>query len=176
MWLFNLLFSSLSQLWYVEIRIPRSISVSPLEFEIMRVDCIYNVIWSGSTLFSQVRLSEYLGENRVVCVSSGRISFSLLISNPICSRWDRHPCGSSVANYSREEIHEGSSRRNWHTASGEFRPVDIFVAAKWPHQRPGSSHGRASWENLLSAVKGKTGMWYLSLLSPTRLFEEKRGS
>ena len=34
MWLFNLLFSSLSQLWYVEVRISRSVSVSPLEFEI----------------------------------------------------------------------------------------------------------------------------------------------
>ena len=38
MWLFNLLFSSLSQLWYVEIS--RSVSVNPLEFEIMRIDCI----------------------------------------------------------------------------------------------------------------------------------------
>ena len=34
MWLFNLLFSSLSQLWYVEVRISRSVSVSLLEFEI----------------------------------------------------------------------------------------------------------------------------------------------
>ena len=33
MWLFNLLFSSLSQLWYVEVRISRSVSVSPFEFE-----------------------------------------------------------------------------------------------------------------------------------------------
>ena len=40
MWLFNLLFSTLSQLWYVEVRISRSVSVSPLEFEITRVDCI----------------------------------------------------------------------------------------------------------------------------------------
>ena len=40
MWLFNLLFSSLSQLWYVEARISRNVSVSPLEFEIMGVDCI----------------------------------------------------------------------------------------------------------------------------------------
>ena len=29
-----------SQLWYVEVRISRSVSVSPLKFEIMRVDCI----------------------------------------------------------------------------------------------------------------------------------------
>ena len=40
MW-FNLLFSSLSQLWYVEVRISRSVPVSPLEFEITRVDCIW---------------------------------------------------------------------------------------------------------------------------------------
>ena len=40
MWLFNLLFSSLSQLWYVEVRISRSVSVSPLEFEITGVDYI----------------------------------------------------------------------------------------------------------------------------------------
>ena len=39
--LFNLLFSSLSKLWYVEVRISRSVSVSPLEFEITGVDCIY---------------------------------------------------------------------------------------------------------------------------------------
>ena len=38
MWLFNLLFSSLSQLWYVKVQISRSVSVSPLEFEITRVD------------------------------------------------------------------------------------------------------------------------------------------
>ena len=33
-------FSSLLQIWYVEVRIYRSISESPLEFEITRVDCI----------------------------------------------------------------------------------------------------------------------------------------
>ena len=46
MWLFNLLFSSLSQLWYVEVRISRSVSVSPLEFEITGVDCIWIKNWS----------------------------------------------------------------------------------------------------------------------------------
>ena len=44
MWLFNLLFSSLSQLYYVEVRISRSVSVSPLEFEITRVDCNYILV------------------------------------------------------------------------------------------------------------------------------------
>ena len=32
-------FSSVLQIWYVEVRISRSISESPLEFEITRVDC-----------------------------------------------------------------------------------------------------------------------------------------
>ena len=50
MWLFNLLFSALSQLWYFEVRISRSISVSPLDFEIMIVDCInrYPSLWANS--------------------------------------------------------------------------------------------------------------------------------
>ena len=39
--LFDLLFSSLLQPWYFEVRISRSVSESPLEFEITRVDCIY---------------------------------------------------------------------------------------------------------------------------------------
>ena len=38
--MFNLLFSSFSQHRYAEVQISRSISVSPLEFEITRVDCI----------------------------------------------------------------------------------------------------------------------------------------
>ena len=33
-------FSSLLQIWYVDVQISRSISESPLEFEITRVDCI----------------------------------------------------------------------------------------------------------------------------------------
>ena len=41
-----LLFSSLSQIWYVEVRISRSVSVSPLEFEITRVDCSYMDHWN----------------------------------------------------------------------------------------------------------------------------------
>ena len=34
-------FSLILQIWYVQVRISRSISESPLEFEIMRVDCSY---------------------------------------------------------------------------------------------------------------------------------------
>ena len=47
MWLFSLLFYSLSQLWYVKVRISRSVPVSPLEFEITRVDCIYSFCLTG---------------------------------------------------------------------------------------------------------------------------------
>ena len=39
MWLFDLLFSSIPQNWYVEVRISRSVSESPLDFEITRVGC-----------------------------------------------------------------------------------------------------------------------------------------
>ena len=40
MLLFDLLVSLLPQLWYFEVRISRSVSERPLEFEITRVDCI----------------------------------------------------------------------------------------------------------------------------------------
>ena len=36
----RIIFSSILQIWYVEVRISRSISESPLEFEITRVDCM----------------------------------------------------------------------------------------------------------------------------------------
>ena len=36
----RIIFSSILQIWYVEVRISGSISESPLEFEITRVDCI----------------------------------------------------------------------------------------------------------------------------------------
>ena len=39
MWLFDLLFSSIPQIWYVEVWISQSVSESPLDFEITRVDC-----------------------------------------------------------------------------------------------------------------------------------------
>ena len=35
----RIIFSSILQIWYVEVRISRSISESPFEFEITRVDC-----------------------------------------------------------------------------------------------------------------------------------------
>ena len=57
MWLFNLLFFSLSQLWYVEVRISRNVSVSPLEFEITRVDCISDAAKAFMIRFEQAHLT-----------------------------------------------------------------------------------------------------------------------
>ena len=39
MWLFDLLFSSILKILYVEVWISRSVSESSLDFEITRVDC-----------------------------------------------------------------------------------------------------------------------------------------
>ena len=38
--LFELFLFSILQIWYIEVRISRSISESPVEFEITRVDCM----------------------------------------------------------------------------------------------------------------------------------------
>ena len=70
MWLFNLLFCSLSQLWYVEVRISR-VSESPLEFEITRVDCI----WISSEAFHYFGLEGKQHSFRQV--SDGKIVLSL---------------------------------------------------------------------------------------------------
>ena len=37
----RLIFSSILEIWYVEVRIYRSISESPLDLEITRVDCTF---------------------------------------------------------------------------------------------------------------------------------------
>ena len=43
----RIVFSSILQIWYVEVRIARSISESPVEFEITRIDCIFILnIWT----------------------------------------------------------------------------------------------------------------------------------
>ena len=46
----RIIFSSILQIWYVEVRISGSISEGPLEFEITRVDCIYIVCYSSRRL------------------------------------------------------------------------------------------------------------------------------
>ena len=57
----RLIFSSILQIWYVEVRISRSISESPLDFEITRVDCIS---WSISTADCTMELgNDILFEN-----------------------------------------------------------------------------------------------------------------
>ena len=51
----RIIFSSILKMWYVEVRISRSVSESPLQFEITRVDCI---VICSSSLF--VRHSFYM--------------------------------------------------------------------------------------------------------------------
>ena len=41
----SIYFSSVLKIWFVEVRMPRSISESPLDFEITRVDCIWSWIY-----------------------------------------------------------------------------------------------------------------------------------
>ena len=71
MWLFNLLFSSFSQLWYVEVRLSWSISVSPSEFEITRADCIF--------LFLHEHIWAAISENIPLELCAARIQISLHI-------------------------------------------------------------------------------------------------
>ena len=52
MWLFDL-FSSIIQIWCVEVRISRRISKRPLDFEMTRVDCIWHMQKLG--LYCRVR-------------------------------------------------------------------------------------------------------------------------
>ena len=47
------IFSSILQIYYVEVRISRSISESPLEFEITRVDCIWK--WNCAYVYARGR-------------------------------------------------------------------------------------------------------------------------
>ena len=51
MWLFDLLFSSISQIRSVEVWISRSVSESPLDFEITRVDCICTLVYLLNLLY-----------------------------------------------------------------------------------------------------------------------------
>ena len=48
----RIIFSSILKIIYVEVRISRRVSESPLEFEIMRVDCMWIplIIWSYDSL------------------------------------------------------------------------------------------------------------------------------
>ena len=66
MWLFSLLFSSLSQLWYVEVRISRSVSVSSLEFEITRVDCILINHKISLLCFTDKQVTPYADRNKYI--------------------------------------------------------------------------------------------------------------
>ena len=48
MWLLDVCFSAIMQFWCVDVRISQSISESPLDFEITRVDCFYYLLFNCS--------------------------------------------------------------------------------------------------------------------------------
>ena len=50
------IFSLILQIWYVELRIARSISDSPLNFAITRVDCTFGEKWSWNHFYSLLLL------------------------------------------------------------------------------------------------------------------------
>ena len=92
-------FSSVLQIWYVEVRISRSISESPLEFEITRVSCSYAVCQKSAC---QWRTSVYVG------VPINIILFSA-ISSPVFYFWTTHiramvHCGSTMDSLPRPNL------------------------------------------------------------------------
>ena len=48
MWLFDLFFFLYSEIWYVEVLVSRSISESLFDFEVMRVDCTFFIVFDRS--------------------------------------------------------------------------------------------------------------------------------
>ena len=70
---FRLVFSSVLQIWYVELRIFRSVSEGPFNFEITRVDCIL-------TTDSVISLSVALYEKKLANKST-IIDFNETIGN-----------------------------------------------------------------------------------------------
>ena len=51
----RIIFSSILQIWYVEVRISRSMSDSPVEFEITRVDCTFSGTCLNGSLFRRYK-------------------------------------------------------------------------------------------------------------------------
>ena len=74
LWLFELFVSSVLQIWYVEVRISRSISESPLEFEITRVDCILN------NMFYTAETRNFSTSSNIFCSWAMHSSISYLLN------------------------------------------------------------------------------------------------
>ena len=59
----RIIFSTILKIWYVEVRISRSISESPLEFEITKVDCIFKLqmfaTWTGFAFLLPFSVNSY---------------------------------------------------------------------------------------------------------------------
>ena len=61
MWLFDLLFSSVPQIWYVEVRMSRSVSQSTLGFEITGVDCTKLLYYSFYVCLNHSLIHHFCG-------------------------------------------------------------------------------------------------------------------
>ena len=73
----QVIFFSILQIWYVEVRICRSISESPLEFEITRVNCIRD-IWLFLLLLCFIGISVFNANSAVVDLGLHRLLMSLI--------------------------------------------------------------------------------------------------
>ena len=77
-------FSSILQIWYVEVRISRSISESSLEFEITRVDCISKALSHRSFIFMQApnQWCAYLYSLASLVIYAGSVSVTHIFVQP----------------------------------------------------------------------------------------------
>ena len=97
----RIIFSSILQIWYVEVRISRSISEGPLEFEISRVDCILDhkdilklspfASWSGAMINPQwlelpISRAYFNGPKDVGAIG---VWLDLICTYAICTIFDR---------------------------------------------------------------------------------------
>ena len=65
----RIIFSSILQIWYVEVRIYRSISESPLEFKITRVDCTLLISQRKHILWVPFRSTSPRGTSNALLMS-----------------------------------------------------------------------------------------------------------
>ena len=80
----RIIFSSILQIWFVEVRISRSISESPLEFEITRVDCIVEIVYNTSKHSSNLRnlfSVQCLTQNNIHIITDGSHFFVGIMKN-----------------------------------------------------------------------------------------------
>ena len=73
--LLNVVVRFIFSIWYVEVRISRSISESPFDVELTRVDCIIVLLWDGNTEDKCTRLTDQSSHFYCFCI----VPFNYLI-------------------------------------------------------------------------------------------------